>query len=123
MWKVNVSPLAQAHLHAGPLTTLHFTQQPTVRDVLQRIGQHPAGIKVLFWGEDVMGLDDAVADESLLCITNAAAEEESRRREEEDMKMREARSQAGEAADQLWQALQGEGQTLLRTMVFLPEAS
>lgn len=94
MWKVNVSPLACAHLHSAPLKVLSFDQQPTVRDVLNQIGQDPTGIKVLFWGEKLMELDDEVENDALLHITNEAAERRRADKEAEDVKLHAAMHEA-----------------------------
>lgn len=95
MWTVNVSTLAYAHLHSAPLKTLSFAQQPTVRDVLTQIGQDPTGIKVLYWGERIMELDDKVEDDALLKITNQLAERLLAEKEAEDVKLHEAMHEAG----------------------------
>lgn len=72
--KVYVQTLETAHLNTCQLLPLEFASQPTVKDVLQRIGQNPSGVKVLSWGKDEMALDDLVTDEQLLKVTDQAAE-------------------------------------------------
>lgn len=73
-WKVFIQTLKYAHLHSSPLENQTFTQQPTVRDVLNSVGQSSAGIKVFNWGNDHMTLDEKVEDGALLTITNDLVE-------------------------------------------------
>lgn len=94
MWTVNVSTLAYAHLHSAPLKVLSFAQQPTVRDVLTRVGQDPLGIKVMFWGERLMELDEKVEHDALLTITNQLAERRMADKETEDVKLHNAMHEA-----------------------------
>ena len=120
MFKVSVKTLAYALCNSCPITVLYFAHQPSVRDVLQRLDHDPVGIKVLYWGGDQMALDDIVIDGAMLTITTAAAQAERTKQEQREAKLMAAREAAGETAEASWQATRQPGQTLLRTMVFLP---
>lgn len=72
--KVYVQTLETAHLNTCQLLPLEFASQPTVKEILQRIGQSPLGVKVLSWGEHEMALEeDLLTDEQLLKVTDQAA--------------------------------------------------
>lgn len=93
--KVYVQTLGNAHLNTCQLLPLEFASQPTVENVLQRIGQSPLGVKVLSWGKDEMALEDLVADEQLLKITDQAAERLSQWIEARDERDRQLRDRRG----------------------------
>ena len=56
----------------------------------------------------------------MLTITTAAAQAERTKQEQREAKIMAARDTAGKLAEASWQATRPPGQTLLRTMVFLP---
>lgn len=86
-WKIFIQTLEYAHLHSSPLKNLTFTQQPTVRDVLNSVGQPSAGIKVFNWGTDYMTLDQKVEDGAVITITNDLAERRKAAKETADEKL------------------------------------
>lgn len=99
--KVYVQPLNTAHLNACQLLVLEFASQPAVKDVLQRIGQSPLGVKVLSWGEDEMALEDLVTDEQLLKMTDQASERLAQCQEARDERDRYLRDRRGVVPDRL----------------------
>ncbi len=99
--KVFVHTLDNAHLNTCQLLTLEFAAHPTVKDVLQQIGQNPLGVKVLSWGEDEMTLEDLVTDEQLLKVTDQAAERLSQWNEARDARDRYLRDRGGLVPDPL----------------------
>jgi len=96
-----VQTLDNAHLNTCQLLALEFASQPTVKDVLQQIGQNPLGVKVLSWGEDEMALEDLVTDEQLLKVTDQAAERLSQWNEARDARDRYLRDRRGVVPDPL----------------------
>lgn len=86
-WKIFIQTLGYAHLHSSPLKNLTFTQQPTVRDVLNSVGQPSSGIKVFNWGTDYMTLDQKVEDGAVITITNDLAERRKAAKEAADKKL------------------------------------
>lgn len=68
--KVDVQTLEIAHLNTCQSLALEFGSQPTVKEVLQQIGQNPVGVKGATWGEEEMVLADLVTDEQLLKVTD-----------------------------------------------------
>ena len=95
-----VQTLENAHLNTCQLLTLEFAFQPTVKDILQRIGQTPLG-RVLSWGEDEMALKDLVTDEQLLKVTDQAAERLMQWKEAQDENDRYLRGRRGVVPDPL----------------------
>ena len=68
MWTVFVRPLHGHGHNTGPLQTLEFANQPKVSDVLDCCGHDSEEVIVRDWGEDVMQLDQLIANEWLVFI-------------------------------------------------------
>ena len=100
--KVFVQTLDNAHLNTCQLLTLEFAAlSPTVKDVLQQLGQNPLGVEVLSWAKDEMTLEDLVTDEELLKVTDQAAERLSQWNEARDARDRYLRDRRGLVPDPL----------------------
>lgn len=74
MWTIYIKTLAYALCDVCPLTVLSFSHRPTVQDVLDKLGQDPQNIKVLFWGEDALTLDASLDDQDSISITTEHAQ-------------------------------------------------
>lgn len=91
MWTVKVKTLEYALCDVCPVTILTFGQQPTVRDVLDKLGENSRDIKVLSSGGHELSHHATVDDQDSLHLTTERAQYLRQAKEIAEVQLQEER--------------------------------